>query len=78
MAPPFVFCMMRCELCVLNAREGARGRLRFGAACLLAPIPCSPHGAHWHLPVGVWVVSSYLVDPASSHMLVSKIKPCMS
>ena len=21
---------------------------------------------------------SYLVDPASSHMLVSKIKPCMS
>ena len=24
------------------------------------------------------VESSYLVDPASSHMLVSKIKPCMS
>ena len=24
----------------------------------------------------VW--RSYLVDPASSHMLVSKIKPCMS
>jgi hypothetical protein len=23
-------------------------------------------------------ISSYLVDPASSHMLVSKIKPCMS
>ena len=23
-------------------------------------------------------VRSYLVDPASSHMLVSKIKPCMS
>ena len=23
-------------------------------------------------------VMSYLVDPASSHMLVSKIKPCMS
>lgn len=22
--------------------------------------------------------SGYLVDPASSHMLVSKIKPCMS
>ena len=22
--------------------------------------------------------NSYLVDPASSHMLVSKIKPCMS
>ena len=25
-----------------------------------------------------WFKSSYLVDPASSHMLVSKIKPCMS
>ena len=23
-------------------------------------------------------LNSYLVDPASSHMLVSKIKPCMS
>ena len=32
-------------------------------------------GAHEYL--GVWQ-SSYLVDPASSHMLVSKIKPCMS
>jgi hypothetical protein len=27
---------------------------------------------------GVVGISSYLVDPASSHMLVSKIKPCMS
>ena len=27
---------------------------------------------------GVRTESSYLVDPASSHMLVSKIKPCMS
>ena len=27
----------------------------------------------------VWYLQkSYLVDPASSHMLVSKIKPCMS
>ena len=25
-----------------------------------------------------WSQDSYLVDPASSHMLVSKIKPCMS
>lgn len=24
------------------------------------------------------ILCSYLVDPASSHMLVSKIKPCMS
>ena len=27
---------------------------------------------------GARTESSYLVDPASSHMLVSKIKPCMS
>ena len=27
----------------------------------------------------IYIISdSYLVDPASSHMLVSKIKPCMS
>ena len=25
-----------------------------------------------------WFDDGYLVDPASSHMLVSKIKPCMS
>ena len=38
-----------------------------------------------HLPVAAHVLhcgfrsyKSYLVDPASSHMLVSKIKPCMS
>ena len=28
--------------------------------------------------LGVGDSSVYLVDPASSHMLVSKIKPCMS
>ena len=26
----------------------------------------------------IFIKYSYLVDPASSHMLVSKIKPCMS
>ena len=32
------------------------------------------------LDLSIWCnkESSYLVDPASSHMLVSKIKPCMS
>jgi hypothetical protein len=30
------------------------------------------------LGVGWLLWDSYLVDPASSHMLVSKIKPCMS
>ena len=38
---------------------------------------------HYHPPKGGWPIvghseDSYLVDPASSHMLVSKIKPCMS
>ena len=31
-----------------------------------------------HPPWTLTVQGSYLVDPASSHMLVSKIKPCMS
>ena len=34
-----------------------------------------------HGSAGAWFetrIGSYLVDPASSHMLVSKIKPCMS
>ena len=32
----------------------------------------------WPDPFGADVVEEcYLVDPASSHMLVSKIKPCM-
>jgi hypothetical protein len=33
------------------------------------PLPCAPATSS---------VVNYLVDPASSHMLVSKIKPCMS
>jgi hypothetical protein len=35
-----------------------------------------PWGEDGSCCAGVW--DSYLVDPASSHMLVSKIKPCMS
>ena len=46
-------------------------------------------GRRWRLEAGVGMLharplfqaalnDSYLVDPASSHMLVSKIKPCMS
>lgn len=30
------------------------------------------------MPVRATAKDSYLVDPASSHMLVLKIKPCMS
>ena len=34
----------------------------------------------WKEFIFFWLLfnKSYLVDPASSHMLVSKIKPCMS
>ena len=40
-------------------------------------------GHHRYSFQGLWDhapknTNSYLVDPASSHMLVSKIKPCMS
>ena len=34
--------------------------------------------AWWPLEAPCWCEDSYLVDSASSHMLVSKIKPCMS
>ena len=46
--------------------------------------PCLYGNAHIRLPPGrcpfasASVQDSYLVDSASSHMLVSKIKPCMS
>ena len=35
-------------------------------------------GVRFHVTRSVRLDDSYLVDPASSHMLVSKIKPCMS
>jgi hypothetical protein len=55
-----------------------------GCALRCAPLPCNAP-----LPLGgaslacpprrrASVQDSYLVDSASSHMLVSKIKPCMS
>ena len=36
------------------------------------------HGRRYVSRLDFSVSVSYLVDPASSHMLVSKIKPCMS
>ena len=38
---------------------------------------CQTYPNHSH-PLADAEKDSYLVDPASSHMLVSKIKPCMS
>ena len=58
----------------------------------VCPRPGDPHGRPFHLTVLAFGpryprasrkasprrTDSYLVDSASSHMLVSKIKPCMS
>jgi hypothetical protein len=42
----------------------------------LSIVSCSEPPRHGSCPIGV-DEECYLVDPASSHMLVSKIKPCM-
>ena len=58
--------------------------------CRLAVAALAAGRLMWRKPLGdealppngrlaIWPLEdSYLVDPASSHMLVSKIKPCMS
>lgn len=58
-------------LCVCFSR-GRRRRSVGGEQAECRPSESSDRGAHGSC------ASSYLVDPASSHMLVSKIKPCMS
>ena len=68
------------------ARSGARGAasLFLRVAVLRAPARRSVGGAAGRalpfasLRSGSRGSAGYLVDPASSHMLVSKIKPCMS
>jgi hypothetical protein len=58
------------------------GRKRFRSLACYTPVPMGdgegersgPRFPEWECPG--WR-KSYLVDPASSHMLVSKIKPCM-
>ena len=49
---------------------------RFASASRLHWVPTRTSGVN--SPVGLvrFLVMSYLVDPASSHMLVSKTKPC--
>ena len=59
--------------CVIRrARHG--GNPCHGSVRFLGNEPCRP----WAVWLHVAFKGSYLVDPASSHMLVSKIKPCMS
>ena len=55
---------------VCDVRQVACGRKLGLGACL--PLP------FFLLAGDGRTEQSYLVDPASSHMLVSKIKPCMS
>jgi hypothetical protein len=61
--------------------DGPVRRRRLALACRGGFVP-SPSVIYPVVPSGVgpdlWSKGSYLVDPASSHMLVSKIKPCMS
>lgn len=53
-------------------------RVRECPSEVLAPQPRRERGVGTRGPRAARVTEdSYLVDPASSHMLVSKIKPCM-
>ena len=59
--------------CRLASRDAGRTFLRWGAFFF------SFESSRWSVPPLVQLVgTSNLVDPASSHTLVSKIKPCMS
>ena len=84
-----IFCGGLSQLC-----GGAPGSFRTGAgAHCVAPVVATnwcegPHGSvtQWRIlsaPTCVFIglfsiAESYLVDPASNHMLVSEINPCMS
>ena len=50
----------------------------FGGAGLFCFLVNAPFPLGWVGKYLFAIKGSYLVDPASSHMLVSKIKPCMS
>ena len=52
---------------------GTRGESRIGKTTNYGPIEI-----RLKLSTGSINRNTYLVDPASGHMLVSKIKPCMS
>lgn len=67
---------IRCDDTVVAAAAAARthDRAQWVGASGSAYCRCThAHASHHNITNG-----GYLVDPASSHMLVSKIKPCMS
>ena len=49
-----------------------------GGAASVSYLGDEPWPSVWMVGCYSLLKDSYLVDPASSHMLVSKIKPCMS
>ena len=51
--------------------------LAAGLLCCALAVAGVRRVRRWH-PSDAAMLTRYLVDPASSHMLVSKIKPCMS
>ena len=60
---------------------GSSPRLVSPARIITTSVPIFPRGVTDQgagVRLGVVSHDSYLVDSASSHMLVSKIKPCMS
>ena len=67
---------------VASAPERPLGLWRFVEAILTAPLEITPvlaKGESFRERLAPEPEKGrYLVDPASSHMLVSKIKPCMS
>jgi hypothetical protein len=66
------FFVMPCNECLpLGASEALLASVDLGGVRVLSGVPSGEPGGHDK-------EYSYLVDPASSHMLVSKIKPCMS
>jgi hypothetical protein len=70
---PFVLLGSGCS------RAGGEQNLPLNHSCASALGSVTPRLAGIDLPAGLVVSEGgYLVDPASSHMLVSKIKPCMS
>ena len=75
------------RLAFTRLRRGSKGRVLSGAPSLTTTLLLrgSPDGlCSGERPLGLRTMpacldqDSYLVDSASSHMLVSKIKPCMS
>ena len=53
-------------------------KLPLGYTCFASACACGAPVVSRPSVASLSAAGSYLVDPASSHMLVSKIKPCMS